>query len=149
MPKLYQELIDVFKKLESHYLDMQDVEFTIQKNKLWILQTRNGKRTTNAAIKIAVDLVNENVISKGEALKRINADTLEQLLHPTLDPSAEKIVLTKGLPASPGAASGKIVFNADEAETLAKKEEQVILVRTETKPGRYSRYACSKRYINR
>ena len=134
MPKLYKELIDVFKKLESHYLDMQDVEFTIQKNKLWILQTRNGKRTTNAAIKIAVDLVNENVISKKEALKRIDANTLEQLLHPTLDPNAEKIVLTKGLPASPGAASGKIVFNADEAETLAKSEEQVILVRTETSP---------------
>ncbi len=134
MPKLYKELINVFKKLESHYLDMQDVEFTIQKNKLWILQTRNGKRTTNAAIKIAVDLVNENVISKKEALKRIDADTLEQLLHPTLDPNAEKIVLTKGLPASPGAASGKIVFNADEAETLAKSEEQVILVRTETSP---------------
>ena len=90
MPDLYIELTDVFKKLESHYLDMQDVEFTIQKNKLWILQTRNGKRTTNAAIKIAVDLVNENVISKEEALKRVDADSLEQLLHPTLDPNALK-----------------------------------------------------------
>ena len=134
MPKLYNELNDVFKKLESHYLDMQDVEFTIQKNKLWILQTRNGKRTTNAAIKIAVDLVNDNVITKEEALRRIDANTLEQLLHPTLDPNAKKIVLTKGLPASPGAASGKIVFNADEAESLAKLDEQVILVRTETSP---------------
>ncbi len=134
MPNLYKELIEVFKKLESHYLDMQDVEFTIQKNKLWILQTRNGKRTTNAAIKIAVDMVNENVISKEEALKRINPESLEQLLHPTLDPKAEKIVLTKGLPASPGAASGKIVFNADEAEAIAKTEENVILVRTETSP---------------
>ena len=134
MPTLYRELIDVFKKLESHYLDMQDVEFTIQKNKLWILQTRNGKRTTSAAIKIAVDLVNENVISKKEALNRINPETLEQLLHPTLDPNAEKLVLTKGLPASPGAASGKIVFSADEAEMLSKAEENVILVRTETSP---------------
>ncbi|MDC3024291.1 pyruvate, phosphate dikinase [Alphaproteobacteria bacterium] len=134
MPSLYKQLIDVFKKLESHYLDMQDVEFTIQKNKLWILQTRNGKRTTSAAIKIAVDLVNENVISRKEALKRINPETLEQLLHPTLDPNAEKVVLTKGLPASPGAASGKIVFSADEAELLAKAEENVILVRTETSP---------------
>ena len=113
---------------------MQDVEFTIQKNKLWILQTRNGKRTTSAAIKIAVDLVNENVISKKEALKRINPESLEQFLHPTLDPNAKKVVLTKGLPASPGAASGKIVFNADEAEMLAKAEENVILVRTETSP---------------
>ena len=134
MPSLYEELIGVFKKLESHYLDMQDVEFTIQKNKLWILQTRNGKRTTSAAIKIAVDLVKEKVISKKEALKRINPETLEQLLHPTLDPNAEKVVLTKGLPASPGAASGKIVFSADEAENLAKAEENVILVRTETSP---------------
>ncbi len=134
MPGLYNQLVDVFKKLESHYLDMQDIEFTIQKNKLWILQTRNGKRTTNAAIKIAVDLVNENVISKIDALNRINADSLEQLLHPTLDPNAEKVVLTKGLPASPGAASGKIVFNADEAEALSKLEEKVILVRTETSP---------------
>ncbi len=134
MPSLYKELVTVFKKLESHYLDMQDVEFTIQKNKLWILQTRNGKRTTSAAIKIAVDLVNEKVITKKEALKRINPETLEQLLHPTLDPNAKKVVLTKGLPASPGAASGKIVFNADEAEMLAKAEENVILVRTETSP---------------
>ena len=134
MPDLYRELTVVFKKLESHYLDMQDVEFTIQKNKLWILQTRNGKRTTNAAIKIAVDLVNEDVISKEEALKRVDADSLEQLLHPTLDPNAAKIVLTKGLPASPGAASGKIVFTADEAESLAKSDEKVILVRTETSP---------------
>ncbi|PPR26496.1 MAG: Pyruvate, phosphate dikinase [Alphaproteobacteria bacterium MarineAlpha9_Bin4] len=134
MPILYKELINVFKKLESHYLDMQDVEFTIQKNKLWILQTRNGKRTTNAAIKIAVDLVNEGVISKEEALIRVDANTLEQLLHPTLDPMEEKTILTKGLPASPGAASGKIVFNPDEAEALSKSDEQVILVRTETSP---------------
>ena len=134
MPSKYNELVSVFKKLESHYLDMQDVEFTIQKNKLWILQTRNGKRTTSAAIKIAVDLVDEGVISKQDALTRIDPETLEQLLHPTLDPKVEKNVLTKGLPASPGAASGKIVFNADEAEKLAASGEQVILVRSETSP---------------
>jgi pyruvate,orthophosphate dikinase len=115
-------------------MDMQDIEFTIQKKKLWVLQTRNGKRTTNAAIKIAVDLVNEGVISKKEALIRINPESLEQLLHPTLDPDAKKEVLTTGLPASPGAASGKVVFTADEAEKLASNGEDVILVRSETSP---------------
>ena len=134
MPDKYEELISVFNKLEEHYMDMQDIEFTIQKKKLWVLQTRNGKRTTNAAIKIAVDLVNENVITKKEALIRINPESLEQLLHPTLDPTAKKEVLTKGLPASPGAASGKIVFTADEAEKLASNGEDVILVRSETSP---------------
>ena len=134
MPDKYEELISVFNKLEEHYMDMQDIEFTIQKKKLWVLQTRNGKRTTNAAIKIAVDLVNENVISKKEALIRINPESLEQLLHPTLDPTAKKEVLTKGLPASPGAASGKVVFTADEAEKLASSGEDVILVRSETSP---------------
>ncbi len=134
MPDKYEELISVFNKLEEHYKDMQDIEFTIQKKKLWVLQTRNGKRTTNAAIKIAVDLVNENVISKKDALIRINSESLEQLLHPTLDPTAKKEVLTKGLPASPGAASGKVVFTADEAEKLASNGEDVILVRSETSP---------------
>ena len=134
MPLLYKELIGVFNKLEYHYLDMQDVEFTIQKGKLWVLQTRNGKRTTSAAIKIAVDLVEEGVISKKEAISRIDPETLEQLLHPTLDPNSDKSVLTKGLPASPGAASGKIVFTADEAERLAASGESVILVRSETSP---------------
>ncbi len=134
MPALYDELIEVFNKLESHYLDMQDVEFTIQKNKLWVLQTRNGKRTTSAAIKVAVDLVEEGVISKKEAILRIDPETLEQLLHPTLDINSDKTVLTKGLPASPGAASGKIVFTADEAERLAATGESVILVRSETSP---------------
>ena len=104
------------------------------KKKLWILQTRNGKRITSAAIKIAVDLVNEGVISKKEAIKRINPESLEQLLHPTLDPKSKKEVLTKGLPASPGAASGKVVFTADEAEKLASSGEDVILVRAETSP---------------
>ncbi len=134
MPDKYEELISVFNKLEQHYTDMQDIEFTIQKKKLWVLQTRNGKRTTNAAIKIAVDLVNENVITKKEALIRVNPESLEQLLHPTLDPSSKKEVLTKGLPASPGAASGKVVFTADEAEKLASNGEDVILVRSETSP---------------
>ncbi len=134
MPDKYEELISVFNKLEEHYKDMQDIEFTIQKKKLWVLQTRNGKRTMNAAIKIAVDLVNENVISKKEALIRINPESLEQLLHPTLDPTAKKEVLTKGLPASPGAASGKAVFTADEAEKLASNGDDVILVRSETSP---------------
>ena len=134
MPKKYDELISVFNKLEEHYLDMQDIEFTIQKNKLWILQTRNGKRTTSAAIKIAVDLVNEGVISKDEALVRITPESLEQLLHPTIDPNSKKQVLTKGLPASPGAASGKVVFTADDAEKLASSGENVILVRSETSP---------------
>ena len=134
MPTKYDELISVFNKLEEHYLDMQDIEFTIQKNKLWILQTRSGKRTTSAAIKIAVDLVNEKVITKKEAITRINPETLEQLLHPTLDPNAKREVLTKGLPASPGAASGKVVFSADDAERLAASGEEVILVRSETSP---------------
>ncbi len=134
MPNIYKELLSVFNLLENHYLDMQDVEFTIQKNKLWVLQTRTGKRTTNAAIKIAVDLVKEGVISKKEALKRIKPDTLEQLLHPTLDPTVKKTVITKGLPASPGAASGKVVFNADDAERMANEGENIILVRTETSP---------------
>ncbi len=134
MPEKYDELISVFNKLEGHYLDMQDVEFTIQQKKLWILQTRNGKRTTSAAIKIAVDLVREGVISKKEAISRINPETLEQLLHPTLDPKAKKDILTKGLPASPGAASGKVVFSADDAEKLAATGEEVILVRSETSP---------------
>ncbi len=134
MPEKYEELISVFNKLEEHYMDMQDIEFTIQKKKLWILQTRNGKRTTSAAIKISVDLVNEGVISKKEALIRLNPESLEQLLHPTLDPNSKKEVLTKGLPASPGAASGKVVFTADEAEKLALSGEDVILVRSETSP---------------
>ena len=133
-PNIYVELLKVFSLLEKHYLDMQDVEFTVQKNNLWVLQTRTGKRTTNAAIKIAVDLVEEGVIDKKEAIKRIKPDTLEQLLHPTLDPNVKKSVITKGLPASPGAASGKVVFNADKAEKLANEGENVILVRTETSP---------------
>ncbi len=134
MPVVYDELIAIFKKLELHYTDMQDVEFTVQKKKLWILQTRSGKRTTSAAIRIAVDMVNEKLIDKKTAINRIDAESLEQLLHPTLDPTAEKKVITKGLPASPGAAFGKVVFNSDEAELMALSGEKVLLVRTETSP---------------
>ena len=118
MPKVYKELAKVFLKLERHYKDMQDIEFTVENNKLWMLQTRSGKRTAKAAIKIAVDMVKEKLISKKEAIKRIDPNTLDTLLHPTLDEKVEKEVIASGLPASPGAASGKVVFTADEAEQL-------------------------------
>jgi len=135
MPAVYKQLTDVFDKLEAHYRDMQDIEFTIQAGKLWMLQTRNGKRTAAAAIKIAVDMVNDKHITKEEALKRIDPLSLDQLLHPTLDPKAKKTVLTTGLPASPGAASGKVVFTAEDAEAMAlEHKEKVILVRIETSP---------------
>jgi pyruvate,orthophosphate dikinase len=134
LPDVYKQLTAVFDKLEAHYRDMQDIEFTVQNNKLWMLQTRSGKRTAAAAIKIAVDMVNEKVISKTEALKRINAKSLDQLLHPTLDPKAKADKLTVGLPASPGAASGLVVFTANDAELRASRNEKVILVRIETSP---------------
>ncbi len=135
MPDVYKQLTAVFDKLEAHYRDMQDIEFTIQNNKLWMLQTRNGKRTAAAAVKIAVDMVNEKRITRNEAIKRIDPLSLDQLLHPTLDPKAKKTVLAHGLPASPGAASGKVVFNADDAESLGiEHREKVILVRIETSP---------------
>lgn len=135
MPEVYKQLTAVFDKLESHYRDMQDIEFTIQGGKLWMLQTRNGKRTAAAAIKIAVDMVGEKRITREEALKRIDPLSLDQLLHPTLDPKAKKTILTTGLPASPGAASGKVVFTAEDAEAMAlDHKEKVILVRIETSP---------------
>ncbi len=134
MPEIFKELSDIRLKLETHYQDMQDIEFTVQENKLYMLQTRTGKRTAKAALKIAVDMVNENLITKEEALLRIDANSLDQLLHPTLDPKAPKKILTKGLPASPGAASGLLVFTADEAERLSQAGEKVILARTETSP---------------
>mgnify|MGYP003624812648 FL=1 len=134
MNGVYNDLADVFQKLESHYRDMQDIEFTVQQGKLWILQTRSGKRTAPAALKIAVEMVHDGIISKEEALLRVDPAALDQLLHPTLDPDAHRDVLTKGLPASPGAASGIIVFNADEAEKLSKAGKDVILVRIETSP---------------
>ena len=134
MPEVFQQLDDVRLLLEKHYRDMQDIEFTVQQHKLWMLQTRTGKRTAPAALKIAVDMAREGLIDQKEAVKRIDPASLDQLLHPTLDPKAEKKVLAKGLPASPGAASGKVVFSADTAEHLAAKGETVILVRIETSP---------------
>jgi pyruvate,orthophosphate dikinase len=134
MPAAYADLVDVFARLESHFADMQDVEFTIQNGRLFILQTRNGKRTVMAGLKIAVDMVAEGVITQEAAVLRIEPEALEQLLHPTLDPRAKVNVLTKGLPASPGAASGKIIFSSDQAEELAAQGEKMVLVRMETSP---------------
>ncbi len=134
MPEAFTELAAVFDKLEAHYRDMQDVEFTIQDKRLWILQTRSGKRTTPAALKVAVDMANEGLITKDEAIMRIDPASLDQLLHPSLDPDAPREVLAKGLPASPGAVSGKVVFDSDEAEKLGSAGIAVILVRIETSP---------------
>ncbi len=133
-PDVFAQLVDVYKRLESHYRDMQDIEFTVQQGKLWMLQTRSGKRTAKAALKIAIDMVDEGLIDKEEAIKRIDPASLDQLLHPTLDPNAERNVIAKGLPASPGAASGQIVFSSNEAEKLAGEGKSVILVRVETSP---------------
>jgi len=134
MPNIYQDLIGLANKLENHYLDMQDIEFTIQQGKLWILQTRSGKRTTSAAIKIAVDMFEQGIITKEVAISRIEPNSLDQLLHPTIDESEELNIIATGLPASPGAASGKIVFNADDAEKASNDGEKVILTRIETSP---------------
>ena len=134
MPTVYKTLVDVYTKLEKHYKDMQDIEFTIQNEKLWMLQTRNGKRTAAAAVNIAVDMVNEGLIDKKTALLRISPDSLDQLLHPTFDPAAQRKVIARGLPASPGAGTGKVVFHADDADEMNKKGEKVILVRIETSP---------------
>lgn len=134
MPDVYQELVSIYLKLEKHYRDMQDIEFTVENKKLWMLQTRSGKRTAKAGIKIAVDMVEEKLINKDEALLRIDPKILDTLLHPTLDPKAKKDVIAKGLPASPGAASGKVTFTADDAETLKAQNQKTILVRLETSP---------------
>src|SRR5262249_49646514 len=134
MPQVFAELEQVRRKLEAHYRDMQDIEFTVQQGKLYMLQTRTGKRTAAAALHIAVDMTNSGLIDRKEALRRIEPNSLEQLLHPTLDPKAPKTVLARGLPASPGAPSGTVVFPADEAETRAQKGASVILVRVETSP---------------
>ena len=134
MPAIYSQLLDVRSLLEKHYRDMQDIEFTVQQSKLYMLQTRNGKRTAAAALKVACDMVREGLIDKTEAITRVSPASLEQLLHPTLDPKAERKLIAKGLPASPGAASGKIVFTAEEAEAQAEKGEKVILCRMETSP---------------
>ncbi len=134
MPNAYKELEKVFIKLEKHYRDMQDIEFTVENNKLWMLQTRSGKRTAKAAIKIAVDMVKEKLISRKEAILRIDPNTIDTLLHPTLDDKVKKEIIASGLPASPGAASGKVVFTADEAEKLNNMMQDTILVRLETSP---------------
>ncbi len=134
MPDCYQELVKLYQQLERHYKDMQDIEFTIENRKLYLLQTRNGKRTTAAAVKIAVDLVNEKLLTREEALLKVDAKELDQLLHPRLDPLAPKKIIAKGLPASPGAACGQIVVNAADAKTWADNGKAVILVRVETSP---------------
>ncbi|MBO1225543.1 MAG: pyruvate, phosphate dikinase [Candidatus Scalindua sediminis] len=134
IPKAYKILVGIRNKLEKHYKDLQDMEFTIQEGKLFMLQTRNGKRTAHSAIKIAVDMVKEKLIDKKTAVSRIDPNQLDQLLHPTFDPKAKRNVIAYGLPASPGAASGKVTFHADEAEKLAARKEKVILVRIETSP---------------
>lgn len=134
MPQAYAELAAVFDLLEKHYRDMQDIEFTVQQNKLWMLQTRSGKRTAKAALKMAVDMVEEGLIDESTAIKRVDPMALDQLLHPTLDPKAKRDILGKGLPASPGAASGAIVLDADTAEKRAERGEAVVLVRVETSP---------------
>ena len=134
MPAVFAEFVDVVGRLESHYRDMQDIEFTVEQGRLWMLQTRNGKRTAKSALKIAVDLAAEGVISEEEAVSRVEPSALDQLLHPTLDPNASRTVVAAGLPASPGAATGKIVFDADEAERLNQLGDAVILVREETSP---------------
>src|SRR5471032_1233566 len=134
LPKAYAELKRIYNALERHYRDMQDLEFTVEQGKLWMLQTRSGKRTAKAALRIAVELANEGLISKNEAILRIEPLTLDQLLHPTIDPRAHRRVVATGLPASPGAASGEIVFSSDEAAELKADGKKVILVRVETSP---------------
>jgi len=134
MPKAYVQLKKILLRLEKHYRDMQDVEFTVENNKLWVLQTRSGKRTAKSAIKIAVDMVKEKLISKKEAVLRIDPNTLDTLLHQTIDEKVDKKIIASGLPASPGAASGKVVFSADEAERLNGMMQDTILVRVDTSP---------------
>ena len=134
MPAAYKELHDICLRLESHYKDMQDMEFTIEQNRLWMLQTRNGKRTAKAALRIACDMIEEKLISKEDAILRLDPQSLDQLLHPTLDPKAKKTLLSKGLPASPGGACGQIVFSSEEAVEWRERGKKTVLVRVETSP---------------
>jgi len=134
MPEAYKTLVEIYQRLEKHYKDMQDIEFTIQAGKVWMLQTRSGKRTGAAAVKIAVDMVREGLLTEKEAILRVQPGHMDQLLHPALDPKAKKVILAKGLPASPGAAVGRVVFSAEEAQEWAERGEKVILVRQETSP---------------
>ena len=144
MPAAYDELVTTYQNLEAHYRDMQDIEFTIEGGRLWILQTRTGKRTGAAAVRIAVDMANEGIITRAEALGRVGAEQLGQLLHPTIDPDAPKNVIARGLPASPGAATGTVVFHADDAVRLTEEGESVILVREETSPEDIHGMAAAK-----
>ena len=128
MPKVYEELLKILRKLEKHYRDMQDVEFTVENKKLWILQTRSGKRTSKSAVRIAVDMVKKKLIDKNEAILRIDPNSLDTLLHPTLDEKSSFEVIANGLPASPGAASGKVVFTSEDAERLNDMMQDTILV---------------------
>ena len=146
MPETFKELVDVYQKLETHYKDMQDIEFTIENNKLYLLQTRTGKRTAAAAIQIATDLVEEGILSREESLCRMDSDDLNQLLHPRLDPSAQKKVVATGLPASPGAAAGMIVFTSEKANTMSENGEKVILVRQETSPEDIAGMVASREF---
>jgi pyruvate,orthophosphate dikinase len=134
MPEVFKQLVAVFEQLERHYRDMQDIEFTVERGRLWMLQTRNGKRTAKSALKVAVDMAGEGLITQEEAVGRVQPEQLDQLLHPQLDPDAPRKLLATGLPASPGAATGEVVFDSDEAEKLAKDGRKVILVRAETSP---------------
>ncbi|MGZ3775395.1 MAG: pyruvate, phosphate dikinase [Pseudobdellovibrionaceae bacterium] len=134
LPKAYGQLVDIYKKLESHYRDMQDIEFTIECGVLWMLQTRNGKRTAASALKIACDMIDEKLITQEEAILRLDPQALDQLLHPTLDPKAQKTILAKGLPASPGGVNGQIIFTSEEAVEWKEQGKKVILVRVETSP---------------
>ena len=134
LPQAFAELKRIHAALERHYRDMQDLEFTVEQGKLWMLQTRSGKRTAKAALRIAVELAQEKLISKEEAVTRVDPAALDQLLHPTIDPAAERKVIATGLPASPGAACGEIVFSSEEAETLSHQGRKIILVRVETSP---------------
>ncbi len=134
MPAIYRELVEVYQKLERHYKDMQDIEFTIQQGRLWMLQTRTGKRSPAAEVRIAVDMATEGLISRAEAVRRVRTETLEKLLHPRIDPKAERKIVGQGLGASPGAATGRVVFTSDEAVEWVTRGEKVILVRSETSP---------------
>ena len=144
MPAAYGELVAAYQKLEAHYTDMQDIEFTVEDDRLWILQTRTGKRTGQAAVRIAVDMVEEGLIDKATALRRVSAAHVGQLLHPTIDPDAERTVIARGLPASPGAATGRVVFTADEAVKQAEAGHDVILVRDDTSPEDIHGMAAAK-----
>ncbi|NBO37266.1 pyruvate, phosphate dikinase [bacterium] len=147
MPGVYEQLNGVRLSLERHYRDVQDIEFTVQDGRLWLLQTRNAKRTTQAALKIAVDMVHEGLLSRKEAIARVKPNELEKLLHPTLDPRAHRQVIAKGLPASPGACSGRVVFDSKEAEQWAARGEAIILVRDETSPEDIAGMHVSKGFL--